>query len=383
MSAGRGRFGAQTRGMSAEPMAGAGDRAQARARNPGLAKPGRSPDADAAPEGEWVRVRLEVEPSAHGLRLDVFLARKIGRLSRAHVRRILARGQVRPPPRVPLRPGVRVRAGQVWTLWRPAPREPSVVRSYAVLHEDADLLAVDKPSGLPVHPSARYHHGTLTALMRERLGADHPWIMSHRLDRETSGVLLFARRGAAAAAVARAFQERRVRKEYLAIVRGELAPGVRRIELPLGPARGSIVRIKMGPRPEGAGGRAARTDVEPLAWGTHRGEPVTLVRARPRTGRQHQIRAHLAAVGAPILGDKLYGACDRDFVAMTEGRLTLDELGARVGLARQALHAAWVRVPHPRGGTLTVAAPWPAELGAVIPWRVEPEPGSKPSSGPR
>ncbi len=280
---------------------------------------------------------------------------------------------MRPPPGVPVRPGLRVRAGQVWTLRRPAPVEPPVCRTFQVLHRDEHLLVLDKPAGLPVHPSARYHRGTLTALMRERLGPDHPWIMSHRLDRETSGVLLCARRGASAAAVARAFQDRLVRKTYLAIVRGTLAPGLRRVDMPLGPAPGSIVRIKMGPCPLARGGRPARTDLEPLAWGRHDGVPVTLVRAWPRTGRQHQIRAHLAAIGAPILGDKLYGASDDAFVAMTEGRLSMAALGARVGWPRQALHAARLQLPHPAGGTFTVCAPWPADLAALM---ALPDPGA-------
>jgi hypothetical protein len=103
------------------------------------------------------------------------------------------------------RPAQRLRAGEALIVERPAPREPPVVLDYTELHRDAELLVLDKPAGLPVHPSARYHRHTLTAVLRERLGAGHGWEMAHRLDRETSGVMVFGRHGGSASALKRAF----------------------------------------------------------------------------------------------------------------------------------------------------------------------------------
>jgi 23S rRNA pseudouridine1911/1915/1917 synthase len=178
---------------------------------------------------------------------------------------------------------------------------------------------IDKPAGLPVHPSASYHRHTLTQLMRTRLGAGHGWEMAHRLDRETSGVMVLGRqRGGSARALKRAFFAREVEKVYWALCHGCLEGQVR-IDMSIGPCKGSAIRIKMGPRAMDDDGLAAATTVRPLARGEHRGEPITLVEARPETGRQHQIRVHLAEIGHPLLGDKLYGLDEARFLAIVDG----------------------------------------------------------------
>ena len=321
---------------------------------------------------EWLQLDLVVDAGSHGARLDRFLARRITRLSRARVQRIIQAGHVRSVTGEEMRrPAHRVQAGETLVLLRPAPAEPPVVLDYAVIHEDEELLVLDKPAGLPVHPSARYHRHTLTAFMRERLGADHPWVMAHRLDRETSGALLFGRRGAGSATLKRAFQERRVRKVYLAIVHGELRSD-EDIDVPLGPAEGSRVRIKMGPVPSSRGGAPARTAVRPMAVGTFRGEPVTLVEARPLTGRQHQIRVHLAHLGHGVLGDKLYGLDERHFIDVVDHGAPVAALERMLGLQRHALHAWRISIPDPTAGPDSPAermfeAPWPPELAAILP----------------
>ncbi|MBL8974174.1 MAG: RluA family pseudouridine synthase, partial [Myxococcales bacterium] len=216
---------------------------------------------------------------------------------------------------------------------------------------------------------------TLTALMRERLGSGHGWEMAHRLDRETSGVLIFGRHGGSATALKRAFFARAVEKRYWALVTGCIEGHVR-IDMPLGPARDSAIRIKMGPREVEDGGLTAVTEVVPLARGTFRGAPITLVECRPETGRQHQIRVHLTQIGHPLLGDKLYGLPEAKFLAIVEREAegqalpparALAELEAELGLARHALHAASLAFPHPADGRpVRFTAPWPADLAAIM-----------------
>jgi 23S rRNA pseudouridine1911/1915/1917 synthase len=255
---------------------------------------------------------------------------------------------------------------------RPAPEEPDVPREVAVLAADESFYALDKPAGLPMHPTARYHYATLTAVLRERF-PDEKLQVCHRLDRETSGVLLVARTRAAGPALKIAFARRRVKKSYLAIVHGHLDEE-RAIDLPLGLA-GGAVRIKMAVRPVEEGGLPARTRVVPrraLAG-------YTLVEAFPETGRQHQIRAHLDAIGFPIAGDKLYPD-ERRFIdwlgphrrmggpeALLVEREEDDPPPADLPLPRHALHAASLEFPHPvTGETVSVRSPLPADLEAFL-----------------
>jgi len=324
---------------------------------------------DAKDEEDPIFIPLVVDTGRDGFRLDRFLASRIARLSRTRVQQIVAAGRVRRADtgEVIWRPAQRLRAGEALVVERPAPREPPVVLDYAEVHRDAELLVLDKPAGLPVHPSARYHRHTLTAVMRERLGVGHGWEMAHRLDRETSGVMVFGRHGGSASALKRAFFARAIEKRYWALCHGCIEGHVR-IDMPLGPAAGSAVRIKIGPRPAEEGGLRAVTEVQALAWGEFRGQPITLVEARPETGRQHQIRVHLAEVGHPLLGDKLYGLDEARFLAIVEGGRPLAELEAQLGMSRHALHAVSLELDHPGDGRrVRFVAPWPAELAAIMP----------------
>lgn len=316
----------------------------------------------------WLDIPLAVDEALGGYRLDRFLAERIRRLSRTRIQTIIAAGHVRRTGglTLPLRAATRVRAGDTIIVRRPAPYEPPAPMHAGVIHRCADLLVLDKPGGLPVHPSARYHRHTLTAVLRRDLGAAHGWRMAHRLDRETSGVIVFGQKGTSDSLLKRAFQERRVHKEYCALVRGTLRAAAA-IDIPLGPAIGSRIRIKIGPRPLALGGLAASTEVEPLLHGEFRAEPITLVRAFPRTGRQHQIRVHLAELGHPVLGDKLYGIDEQAFLDVADHVRLMADLEAELGLARHALHSASLRVPHPRDGRdVEFRAPWPADLAAIL-----------------
>jgi tRNA pseudouridine32 synthase/23S rRNA pseudouridine746 synthase len=221
-----------------------------------------------------------------------------------------------------------------------------------VLHRDDHVLAVDKPAGRLVIPG----RGTDERSLREELEAVHgPLWVVHRLDRGTSGVLLFARSAAAHRALNLAFDRGEPRKRYVALVRGEPPPETR-IDVPIAPAR----RGRMRPaRPGDARGKRAVTVVRlveqlpPAAWA---GGPLALVEALPETGRTHQIRVHLAAARLPLAVDPDYG--DAGPLAGPDGAPLL---------ARTPLHAARLEIAHPAHGTpLVVEAPWPADLARTV-----------------
>ncbi len=257
------------------------------------------------------------------------------------------------------RPSERVRTGETVLLVRPQFEEPRVPLFFDVLYEDAAILAVDKPSGLPVHPSATYHKNTLTFLLRERFGKDAPQI-AHRLDRETSGLLLCGRTADAERELKNAFEKRRVSKRYLAIVRGVIPQDEGRIELPIDQAKEGL-HILMEVTPVGEGYPCA-TRFRVLA----RNDQATLVALAPESGRQHQLRVHLSALGFPIVGDKLYGPEGvQPFLEYIEAGMT-DELCQRLGHHRQALHAYELTFEHPgTGDSVTLHAPLPDDLMAL------------------
>ncbi|MDD5308650.1 MAG: RluA family pseudouridine synthase [Deltaproteobacteria bacterium] len=314
---------------------------------------------DDRPDGidpEWMALDLVVGREHAGWRADRFVAARIPRLSRTRVQHILRRAAIDDSGR-PIKPNRVLAEGERITLFRPAPVEPDTPRSFGVVYEDEQILAVDKPAGLPVHPTARYHRNTLTALLAERYGDKRP-ILAHRIDSETSGIVLCGKTPEAERALKILFLEREVSKTYLAVVRGVPTPPEGRIEVPLGLDRGSVVRVKMAYDPQGL---PALTEYRVLrAFGD-----MALVEARPRTGRQHQIRAHLAHIGHPIVGDKIY-ADETIFVEYAASGMT-PELAARAGFPRQALHAAAVSFVHPfEKRPLTIESPLPADILGLV-----------------
>jgi 23S rRNA pseudouridine1911/1915/1917 synthase len=289
-----------------------------------------------------------VEGECHGWRLDRFLKKKIPRLSRARVQRVI-RGDCQLDGR-PCKPSQAVAPGQVVTFRRPAPVEPDAPRALPILACDPAFYALDKPSGLAMHPTAKYHYSTVTAVLREKFPGE-PVAITHRLDLETSGVLLCARTYEAQVALKRGFARRLVKKRYLAIVHGRLdGEGV--IDRPLG-LQGGLVRVRMAVRADGLPSRTRFTAIE------QRGA-FTLVECRPETGRQHQIRAHLDAIGHPVVGDKLYP--DEQLFATYQDH-GWEAVADALPLQRQALHAAELVFPHPSTGEeVTVSSPLPADL---------------------
>jgi 23S rRNA pseudouridine1911/1915/1917 synthase len=230
------------------------------------------------------------------------------------------------------------------------------------------MIALNKPPGLPVHPSASYHRNTVSFILRETYGRERAPRIAHRLDRETSGLLLCARTLEHERLLKNAFENRRMHKTYLAIVRGrvEVEQGV--IDMPMARAREGL-HVLMEPRPDGL-----HAVTEYCVRGRARGH--TLLELFPHTGRQHQLRVHLSAIGHPIVGDKLYGPeREAPFLETIETGLT-PELVARLGHERHALHAFRLAFDHPlTGAPVQLEAPLSADLVAL--WaRLAPEPPS-------
>lgn len=298
------------------------------------------------------RHELVVADRDAGQRLDTWIAAAGIELSRSQARHLIDAGAIRVGGAV-RKPGYAVRAGdriEVEVTPPPAPRAEPEDLPLQVLYEDALLVAINKAPGMVVHPAPGRWQGTLVNALLHRWGRlpagddVRPGIV-HRLDRETSGVIVIARTPAALEHLARQFHDRTVTKRYLAVVRGVM----RRDELVIDAAIGRhpTERKKMSTRARR--GRVAVTRVRVL----ERFSAATLVEASPQTGRTHQIRVHLAAQGFPILGDAVYGGGAS--ATRGAGRHAAAPLPS---IARQALHAASLEVTHPeRGERLRFDAP--------------------------
>lgn len=226
-------------------------------------------------------------------------------------------------------------------------------RAYRMLHEDDDLVVVDKAPGIPVIPERDQSSQDLLGL----LGEKYDRLMTvHRIDKGTSGVLLFARSEEAHRELNRQFRERETIKEYLAICEGEAEQDEYDVDIPLGPASGN----RMKPS---ASGKEALTRIEV----DERFRGFTLVRARPKTGRQHQIRVHCAAIGLPLLVDPLYGNADQFLLSSIKRKYRDYGREERPLIDRLTLHAHRLTVVHPTAGeSMSFEADPPKDFRAVV-----------------
>jgi 23S rRNA pseudouridine1911/1915/1917 synthase len=257
-------------------------------------------------------------------------------------------------------------------------KEPKVDFGYTVLFEDNHILVVDKPGNLPVHPTGRYFFHTLLTQLRVENGNEvnqkkEFWLV-HRIDRETSGVMVLGKNAAAASDLTRQWEKRETSKEYLAIVNGRVEQDSFEVDAPLGRHTNSQIKLKMNVVEMGSDGEPLylpRSEVMPSRTGievVERLSHYTVVRCKPHTGRQHQIRVHLWHVGHPICGDKLYGPDDEFFLQSTAGYdFAAMEVEPGVLLTRHALHAHKLGFRHPvTGEYLEFQSPLPPELAGFL-----------------
>jgi 23S rRNA pseudouridine1911/1915/1917 synthase len=305
------------------------------------------------------RIAVTVGADAAGKRLDRFLAGVPGIATRSQAKQLVDAGRVRVGD-TPRKAGFVLRAGMTVAVEFPAVVvsriEPEAV-PLAILYEDAALVAIDKPPGMVVHPAPGARRGTIVHALLHHLGtlddvgpAERPGIV-HRLDKDTSGVLVVARTTEALEALARQFRARTIEKRYVALVHGAVRGQRGTIDRPVG--RDVRDRKRMSVR--STRGRAAVTHytVRERLAGT------TLLDVTPETGRTHQIRVHLASIGHPIVGDATYGGRRRAAVG-DAGKIL-------AACPRQALHAARLAFTHPAtGAPLVLESPLPGDLRGVI-----------------
>ena len=301
---------------------------------------------------------FEVGPEHDGLRLDKFLAGEIPNHSRAQVQRLIDEGRVALPRVTHVKANTAIRTGDAVTVDVPPPTPTTLEPEnlpLEILHDDADVVVVNKPAGLVVHPGAGHASGTLVHALLHHVkdlsgigGEQRPGIV-HRLDKGTSGVMVVAKHDRAHQELARQFHDREVDKEYVALVWG-VVHNRRRIDLPLG--RDPVNREKISTR-----ARRSRQAVTRVTWARQL-PGVTLIRVSIATGRTHQIRVHLSAIGHAIVGDAVYGGIHT--------RVAHD-IRAVQRLTRPFLHAERLAFTHPTSGErVAFEAPLPADLLAVL-----------------
>jgi len=298
-----------------------------------------------------------VTPADAGQRLDRFLAAHLPALSRSQIQRLIEDGHVT-LSRGRAKPGLAIAAGTEVTVVVPPPAPATTVAEdlpLTILYEDQDIVVVDKPAGMVVHPAAGHRSGTLVNALLHHIGglsrtggADRPGIV-HRLDRGTSGVMVIARNDLTHRTLSKAFQDRKIEKRYVAVVWGAVKTP-RSINVPIG--RDPKHRTRMSSRARHV--RVASTtivSVEPM-----RG--VTYIAMTISTGRTHQIRVHLSELGHPVVGDAVYGGVRPRYPS---------HLASLASLERPFLHAESLTFDHPGDGRrLTFTAPLPPDLATRL-----------------
>ncbi len=286
---------------------------------------------------------MKVGADAAGRRLDVFLAGHAG--SRTAAQRLIDDGLVRVDGR-PQPKRYALSEGETVTVEERVETAPEAVPDapFAIAYEDDHLIVVDKPAGVVVHPGQGHDQGTLVQALAGRVAGgsepERPGVV-HRLDRDTSGLLVLARDEATHAALQQALRERRLTREYLALVEGRPPARSGTIDAPLG--RDRRARTRMSSDTDNPRHAVTHFETEQALEG------ATLLRVRLETGRTHQIRAHLLAIGNPVAGDPEYGHA------------------GRFGLQRQFLHAARLAFEHPVSGeTLDLLSPLPEDLAKAL-----------------
>ena len=311
-------------------------------------------------------IEVVAGPSAFGQRTDRFLADAIGTLSRSRVKSLMQDGAVLRDNMALRDPAEPVRPGAVFVVQPPAavaPRPAPQRIPFDILHEDSDLIVLDKPAGLVVHPAPGNEDGTLVNALLAHCGDSLPGIggerrpgIVHRLDKDTTGIMVVAKTEQALAKLSAAFAARDIDRAYHALVWGIPAPSGGEVEGAIGRDPRDRKRMALVAR----GGKPALTRYRTLrAWPTS----ATLVECLLATGRTHQIRVHMASAGHPVVGDPVY----LRRVPAAAKSLTGPVRAALLDFPRQALHAARLGFAHPRTGrTLLFKRPMPADMATLV-----------------
>ena len=317
-----------------------------------------------------MRRRFDVGRNSAGRRLDRFLAAACGDLSRSRLQKLIDEGAALVDGATERRASRRMEAGSVVEVEIPDESRPRELLAedipLAILHEDEDLLVLDKPPGLVVHPAPGHHTGTVVNAILHHCQGNLPGIAGelrpgivHRLDRDTSGVLVVAKTDRAHASLSHQLRKRTVTKEYVAICAGR--PKLRKGEVALAIGRDPRERKRMKAFPQAAPPsiREARTMYAIEKEWTDL--DLSLLRLRLVTGRTHQIRVHLAAIGCPIIGDPVYGKPRYPKVKSAALKAAL------ASFPRQALHAERIAFRHPATGEpVGFTAPLPADIRKLL-----------------
>jgi len=370
--------------------------------------------------GNQYRVTHSVGPNQSGIRLDRFLMDRYTRRSREKLKRIIDSGAIRVIRENAhfqavgkLKASFSLQAGDIVEVISTKRPEPEVCFDYRILYEDQDILVLDKPPNLPVHPAGRFFFNTLLIHLKTRgfktdLNSERNFFLVHRIDKETSGVLLLAKTKEACNALTLQFRNRETQKYYLALAYGIPKIPSFTIDAPIGkPPKGKI-GIKMVPLSLETGGLASETLFEFVESRTARPGSgfegtFSLLACFPRTGRQHQIRVHAEIAGHPLVGDKVYGLTDEEALALLDGSREMElateddandggetdssdqidlvedsdpaagasphanpryrEVSSKLLLKRHALHAAGLRFRHPTTGQeMCFETPLPQDL---------------------
>lgn len=303
------------------------------------------------------------EVNTTGIRLDTFLKERYRKRSREQLKKAIDQGAISVNRSQSthlnlgrIKPSFQLIAGDEVRVLTERKPEPEVSFDYRVLFEDETLFVIDKPAHLPVHPAGRYFFNTLLVHLRTEghrtpLKAEREFFLVHRIDKETSGVLVLAKDKEVCTHLTRQFAERKTEKRYLALVQG-VPPEVFEADFAIKRSTHSLIELKMMAAPESEGGQAAYTKFKLLEVFSNRHGRFSLVECFPKTGRQHQIRIHLALSGHPIVGDKLYGISEEEALRFLERRDLTPEALSKLVLPRHALHAAGLKFEHPMSGEL-------------------------------
>lgn len=312
-------------------------------------------------DGTTFIVTHTIDDSHDGWRADNYLREVYKHFSRNKLQTLIDEGRIVMDGKR-LKASTTVRPGDQIKVISQYAGEPEVNLDFGILFEDENILVIDKPGNLPVHPAGKFLFNTLLMQLRKERG--HNFHLIHRLDRETSGVLLLAKNSETAGQLVKQFRERNTEKRYWAVAHGHPKDDRFTVDADIGSAVNSHIRLKMQGFPKGTSEMDALTHFTVLKRGANM---MSLIDCDLKTGRQHQIRVHLQYAGYPIVGDKLYGFDDNVFLDHINKRPLSDESRSALLIERHALHSRYLRFYYERADRwLEIESPLPKDMENLL-----------------